>query len=153
MLHVVKGNLLTSDCTVIGHQCNCFSTMGAGIAKQIKAMFPQVYKADQEFPLEPKERLGKMSFAEIPNGYFFNLYGQFHYGTDKKQTDYEALASALTLMQQQIEIIKQERSEMQVKIGFPFGMGCGLAGGDWSIVEKMIARVFDGYDVYLYQLK
>ncbi len=32
---------------VIIHGCNCFCTMGAGIAKGIKTQFPEAYRADQ----------------------------------------------------------------------------------------------------------
>lgn len=35
-VHEVHGDLLTSDCDLVIHCCNCFHTMGAGIAKSIK---------------------------------------------------------------------------------------------------------------------
>ena len=35
---------------VIIHGCNCFCTMGAGIAKAIKARFPEAYQADCQTP-------------------------------------------------------------------------------------------------------
>ena len=42
MIKEVNGNLLTyPGIQVIGHQTNCLSVMGAGIAKQIKARWPE----------------------------------------------------------------------------------------------------------------
>lgn len=31
-------------------------------------------------------------------------------------------------------------------------IGCGLAGGDWSIVEKILNNVFDDRTIYVYDL-
>lgn len=50
MLKIMHGDLiklaLTGDFDVIVHGCNCFNTMGAGIAKTIKQTFPEAYQAD-----------------------------------------------------------------------------------------------------------
>ena len=35
-------------------------------------------------------------------------------------------------------------------IGFPYKIGCGLAGGDWNIVESIINEVFADYNVEIY---
>ena len=45
--HKIKGDLIKlaikGDFDVIIHGCNCFCTMGAGIAKSIKTAFPEAY--------------------------------------------------------------------------------------------------------------
>ena len=41
-----------------------------------------------------------------------------------------------------------------LNIGFPL-IGCGVAGGDWNIVEEMIKEVFEGLpnvEIYIYTL-
>ena len=47
-----KGDLIqkarAGEFDVIVHGCNCFCTMGAGIAKTIKQVFPAAYLADLE---------------------------------------------------------------------------------------------------------
>lgn len=50
MMKTVHGNLikmaLEGKFDVIIHGCNCFNTFGAGIALQIKRIFPDAYEAD-----------------------------------------------------------------------------------------------------------
>jgi len=43
---------------VIVHGCNCFCTMGAGIAKTIKKQFPEAYVADQNTQPADHTKLG-----------------------------------------------------------------------------------------------
>lgn len=47
----VNGDLiklaLSGKFTAIAHGCNCYKTMGAGIAKQIAERFPNVFEADK----------------------------------------------------------------------------------------------------------
>jgi hypothetical protein len=40
-------------------------------------------------------------------------------------------------------------------IGFPYLMGCGLGGGDWRIVERLIEVAFHNYegDIIIYKFK
>lgn len=160
MLKVITGNLLTAfaegKVNTIGHQCNCFSEMGAGIAKQIKLEFPGAYEADQTFTASPEDRLGKITYWAEGDKRIFNLYGQFHYGVGVRQTDYDALKNAMKLMLKETEEAEQKNSSYQAIIGFPYMIGCGLAGGEWDIVEKIIEDVFvneGGRDVYLYKLQ
>ena len=50
---------------LIVHGCNCFCTMGAGIAKSIKAAFPAAYEADLATPRGSRVKLGSCSYATI----------------------------------------------------------------------------------------
>ena len=63
-MKTLKGNLLNSfekDFNVILHGCNCFSTMGAGIAKQIAEKYPEAYRADKSSPMTLKEKKEKIA--------------------------------------------------------------------------------------------
>lgn len=157
MLHILSGDLLQSDCNIMAHQCNCFAKAGKGIALQIKKLYPEAYEADKQFPIPVgrKDRLGKVSWALVDQQtkVVFNLYGQYQYGQNKRQTDYRALEHALHEMFQVIE--KELQSWPTIKIGMPYRIGCGLAGGDWTIVENLLLDVADQYrqEIYLYQLK
>lgn len=35
-------------------------------------------------------------------------------------------------------------------VAFPYGIGCGLAGGDWSTVEKLIVQNLPDCNVKVY---
>lgn len=148
-----EGDLLHSPCNIIMHQTNCQKTMGAGIAKQIKQMYPEAYRADYRFMmgLPPGSKLGNFSWAQCEDGRFVvNLYGQLRYGRDVRQTDYRALESAL---RQAFGWIKNNFASPT--IGLPKGMGCNNAGGDWETVYEIIDTVSKMYQipVHIYQYK
>jgi O-acetyl-ADP-ribose deacetylase (regulator of RNase III) len=74
-----------------------------------------------------------------------NLFGQYDYGRGKQYTDYESLRSAL------FGLVKIAE-EFNKSIAIPYGIGCGLAGGDWKEIYKIIEEVFEDYDVTIYKL-
>ena len=157
MLKFVDGDLLKSDCTVVAHQANCFSTMGAGIARQIKQQFPEAYVADVEYIYKKVDRLGRFSFSpcignsEYPRKTVFNLYGQFDMG-GAVATNYNALRTALEGMLDYI--VKYHTDSLDtIKIGVPYKIGCGIAGGNWAIVEKMLDYVSELYGIPIYVYK
>lgn len=134
--YVVKsGNLVKAeDIDIFCHQCNCFATMGAGIAKQIATDYPEVKAADKANFKEKGAygQLGTILPVSCHDGRVcVNMYSQFHYGKGK-QTDYEAFEKCLR------KLAWFAKGQPGKKVGFPYGIGCGLAGGDWSIVEKML---------------
>lgn len=67
-------------------------------------------------------------------------------GRNQRQTDYEALLSSL-------EKLKDYAQGNNKSVALPFGIGCGLAGGDWETVYKMIDEVFVDYEVTLYKFQ
>ena len=40
----IKGDLLTADVKIRGHQVNCRGVMGAGIAKQVREKYPEAFE-------------------------------------------------------------------------------------------------------------
>lgn len=144
----VKGDLLDSDCNVIAHCCNCFHVMGAGIAKQIKTRFPEVYQADLLTPRGSFRKLGTVSAGYGEDKLFFNCYAQWGYDASVKQIEYGALHRSL-------EIVHSWYGDNWLasrKLGMP-RLGCGLAGGDWIIVKQIIEEVFHDTTVYVYSLQ
>ncbi|QHW35731.1 hypothetical protein GZH47_33095 (plasmid) [Paenibacillus rhizovicinus] len=161
MIKHMKGNLLLSDCNIIGHQANCFSTMGSGIAHQIAKMYPIARNSDTNYPAQPRDRLGSCSYAvckhEMGEGRIavFNLYGQYDYGRENKTyTNYQGLRSALNKMMQFVQLLEEREVIPNPKIGLPYRIGAGLARGQWTIIESMIKEVsdFHGRTIYLYEL-
>jgi len=150
VIYYKDGDLLKSDCTVIMHQANCFSTMGAGIARQIAFLYPGAERADREHPCSPKGRLGSFSYSEEKDFTVVNLYGQFSFGPGR-QTDYRALQNAIDKF---FTHAKESNIDLS-KVGVPFNLGSGLAGGRWSIVERILKEESDkhGVDIYVYKLQ
>jgi O-acetyl-ADP-ribose deacetylase (regulator of RNase III) len=127
----------------IAHGCNIHSTMGAGVALSIKHTFPVAYQADIDFPIEESKRLGKYSVGvhKVWGDYniepikIVNLYQQTLGGKTPLQID--KLEMALTSFVSQ---------NVFNKIALPWQIGCGLAGGDFSVVKPMIEKILEPYD-------
>lgn len=146
--NIIKGNLLESDCDVWIHQANCFGTMGAGIAKQLVAKYPGVLEADLQFtvPIGSKQRLGYYSQYVTPDGVtIINMYAQYRYGRGGTHTDLKAMEMAFR------SILRNTKGR---KIGLPYKIGCGLAGGDWNEVQPLLESLArkSGRQLYFYQL-
>lgn len=163
----IEGNLITLSregiFDVITHGCNCWNQMGAGIAPQMVLDF-----RCNDFKMEGKEyrgdvnKLGTIDYKTLwyednkhwtsypdENGKFVthklvvvNSYTQYMYGrnhTDgvSEPLDYESL----TLCMRKINHTFKGK-----RIGLP-QIGCGLAGGDWNIVKKIIQTELKDCDV------
>ncbi|MTB52699.1 macro domain-containing protein [Lewinella sp. W8] len=143
-MKIIQGDLiklaLEGKFDVIVHGCNCFCTMGAGIAKGIKAVFPDAYYADLATEKGDRSKLGTFSSAQINQGdrviTVVNAYTQFHWRGQGKKVDYQALRLAF-------RAIKESFSGL--RIGYP-AIGAGLAGGDWAIIEGIIEEELLGED-------
>jgi hypothetical protein len=65
--------------------------------------------------------------------YIVNLFGQDGYGRSERQTNYAALATALFSF---FRDCAQKNQDAIIRL--PYGLGCGLAGGDWDMVLAII---------------
>ena len=149
MIETINGNMLdlnnytNSEIQyILCHQVNCQGVMGSGIAKQIRNMCPKHYK-DYRFyytlTVNKNELLGKEFYTRFnENLWFCGIFGQYDYGREKKQyTNYDALKSGF------VNILQGFRtSNKNIEICIPYGIGCGLGGGDWGIVKGIIDDIF-----------
>ena len=155
-IEVLEGNLLDfpSGINVIAHSCNTLNIMGGGIAKSMSDIYPEVYEADSLAHENGEVSLGSFSLCKLksdPKKRVVNLYTQSSIGSGK-QVNYEAFYNALSLLASAME--SSSRSGNYV-LGLPYGISCGLAGGDWRIIESMIHSVFENcsFKVYLVKFK
>ena len=154
-----KGNLvdafINNEVNVLIHQANCFCTMNSGIAKEIKQKLPEMFQADCETIKGHPSKLGNYTKAIYKNGteikVGYNLYGQYRYGTGEQYTDYKAIRKGLKSIAWSLDLAKA--TGFNAKIGLPL-IGCGLAGGDWNIVQQIIQEelVDKGFNVSVYTL-
>jgi hypothetical protein len=135
------------------HCANLYHTFGAGIAKIIKTKYPEAYEADVN------AKLGQFSYATVfRNGEcfdVFNLYGQKGIGNDghplNRNAQYDAIHDGVWRICELIE----SQFKKDYTLAFPYGMCCGLAGGDWSIVEAILKSVnqrFPNIEFVIYKL-
>lgn len=101
MVKEITGNLLdkaeNGEFDVICHGCNTFHKMESGIAKEVKARWPEAYIVDCLTPYGDKNKLGTISFTKnIPNLTIVNCYTQHNYGRDVKiYVDYDGVENSL----------------------------------------------------------
>ena len=144
MVKVIKSNILSVDSGVIGHQVNCKRVFGAGLAKQIRDRYPVVYGNYLRAPM----KLGECQLVNVYYGLFVaNLFGQDTYGRTGTHTNYKALGESLNVM---FKLARLKNLDCHL----PYKLGCGLAGGDWSVVLRIINQLAETnkVDVYIHQL-
>ena len=148
MIEHIVGNLLDAHADVICHQVNCQGVMGAGIAKQIAQRYPDVKSAYLTYCKEHNNSYQLRGSVQIviPDGATYsvaNIFGQNDYGRhDKRYTQYDALQIAFTNL---------NRMYNGQTIAFPYGFGCGLAGGSWQRVIRLITQCFTDCTVRIYR--
>jgi O-acetyl-ADP-ribose deacetylase (regulator of RNase III) len=139
------------DNVAMAQCCNCMCTMGSGIARAIREKYPSAYEADCETKAGDKEKLGGVTYANIKgtSRYIFNIYGQYDFGTSKRQLNYEAMYTGLQITRDYMKHIYG----IPVLL-IPYKMGCDRAGGDFRIVNTMLNVLFeDGFaDVIICKL-
>ena len=150
-MKTIQGDLIQlaqdGEFDLIVHGCNCFATMGAGIAKGIKATFPEAYEADLTTPRGEQTKLGTCSFAEVTrNGrslVVVNAYTQFDWRGSGQKLDYEAVRSCMRWIRQRFG---------GKRIGLP-KLGAGLAGGDWPTIAAIMEEELAGENIMLVEFK
>lgn len=157
-MNTIKGNLVTlakeGRFDVIVHGCNCFNTMGSGIAPQIANAFAG--------PNGPREvdnttvpgshgKLGSCTVASYVRDdytqlFIINAYTQ--YGTASKPgeivVNYDAVRSCFANI---ADMAREDNFNFTApcRIAYP-AIGAGLAGGDWDIISKIIDEELEGLD-------
>lgn len=137
MLKEIKGNILDVEEGIIFQQVNCMNVMGSGLARSIYEKWPRVKEKYHEFceGKNPLELLGSYQLVDIsPELEICNVFGQLSYGTKERQTDYGALKLAFQKF--------RAANTVADFYYFPLFFGCGLGGGSWPIVSKLIDMHF-----------
>jgi len=135
MLKHTKGNLLdlaeAGEFDVVVHGCNCFNTMGGGIAREIRERYPNVAKVDITTVRGDYTKLGTWTECAVDAGKGFTILNCYTQYSVSRDTDvFEYIAFAL-ILQKLLHIHGTER------LGFPY-IGMGLAGGNKDIIIPMI---------------
>lgn len=137
---LTNSNILDVKSGIICHQVNCKGVMGAGLAKQIKDKYPIVYREYLRSPMG----LGYCQIVGVDDGLdIANLFGQNNYGRYGIQTSYSALGKAL-------DTLFRDAEYSCVDVHIPYGIGCGLAGGEWNKVYNMIRDLDNKYNVNVF---
>lgn len=137
MLKIIKRDILSVNSGVIAQQCNARGNMGAGLSLSIKNKWPKAFEAYRSLHNSQGLKLGSVVFANVDhNLWIANIIGQKQYGRDKSivYTNYNALKKGL-------EYAYSFAAEKGASLYIPYKIGCGLANGDWNIVQDIIYEV------------
>lgn len=136
-MKIINSDLTTVTSGIVGHQCNCMGVMGGGVALAIRNTWPKAYHdyihAYRQHRLFPGNAVISQLSIDL---YVVHLCGQNDFGSDKVYTNYGALSNALTKMKEFGDSLDGD-----VPKYLPYGIGCGLAGGDWKKVESIIDSI------------
>ena len=155
----VQGDLiklaLEGQFDVIAHGCNCFCTMGAGLAPQMaKAFNCDKYTLEDSKYRGDINKLGQIEYGYIPlrkfkiDLYAVNCYTQYGFGSNHEEgTVAPVVYEAITLCMRKINHIFKGK-----RIGLPL-LGCHLAGGDWNIVKQIFQDELKDCDVTVVHYK
>jgi O-acetyl-ADP-ribose deacetylase (regulator of RNase III) len=152
-VRIVDGDLLDSQEKYLCHQCNCLSKNALGIAKAIYTQYEwsDVYKI-RKVPSEP----GTISVCGDPScgqRFVVNMFAQYFPGRAKgPEHKQDGTIARLKYFQQCLDALSQI-SDLE-SVAFPWGIGCGLGGGDWAKYKQLIENFAQKVeaDVVIYRL-
>lgn len=147
VIRYIQGNLFdhVSPGVVIPHVCNDIGAWGAGFVVPLAKAFPQSKEAYLSLS---HRRLGVTQFVGVDNGVTVaNMIAQR--GIGRSET------GAIPLRYDALETCMKSVAEFchdGLRIVCP-EFGCGLAGGKWEIVERMIGMRWSHLDVAVVRLR
>lgn len=155
----IVGDITETELKQIAHGVNCQNKMGSGVAKALYSKFPEVkteyhrwieHQKKSYFDFEPKHLLGQSCMVQDKDKEIFNCFTQLQYGYDgKKYVSYSAIIKCF----EELVYFHNSGQLIDNKIAIP-KIGCGLAGGDWYIVEQLINEVVgDSLEIWVYTLE
>lgn len=141
------GNILYAT-GIIAHGCNAQGAMGSGLAKSIRAEWPQVFDDYSDY-VHFKQRTGEGYMGDIipsvinkPDFVIMNCITQEFFGHDvsTKYVSYKAIDLAFRRIYEWIRDQKTADANFNPVLNYPL-IGAGLANGDWSIISSIIDNV------------
>ena len=142
-----KLDVARSSVDLIAHGCNCRQTMGAGVAKYLSQLYPEIRRADRHFhPQGANDRLGLIDVIEVHTipersiRYVANCYTQRNIGHGL-QVSYSAIAKCM-------QALHKTTLEKNLSVAMP-KIGSDRGGGDWDTIANIIDRSFVNREVLI----
>lgn len=164
MRHVLGNPVEEVKQGIILQQVNAQGVMGSGIAKEIREKWPIVWDdyssiikptrsvhpgAGAQHPGAGAQHLGKVIPVQVEPGlWVLNIVGQQFFGRDaRRYTSYDALDVGLNEVAHFMDFHSIKGQDVHHPL-----MGCGLGGGAWGVVERLIETHL-GTETALWTLK
>jgi O-acetyl-ADP-ribose deacetylase (regulator of RNase III) len=153
MIEYIKGDLFDTDCKYIAHGCNCQGVMGSGVAKTVRELYPECFKAYSNYcekhhnlgpPQDSALLLGRIVEWTDGDIHILNCFTQDYYGKNGDRfVSYDAVERCFRAIS----------NNNIPEVAMP-KIGAGLGGGDWTIIEAIInaTLIRNGVKVKVYEL-
>jgi O-acetyl-ADP-ribose deacetylase (regulator of RNase III) len=147
--HKYNSNITEVTHGVVVHGCNAQGVMGSGVAKQLRAKYPEIY-VDYLNHIESCKKdkmpvLGFVVYTQVSKDlHIANAITQEFYGRDGKQyIDYTAVLYALMRT-------ARYANALQAQVHVPYLIGAGLGGGDEKTILEIIEKTMYNTDCILH---
>ncbi len=159
MIKFIQGDIFDTECEVLAHGVNCRGGFGSGIAGQIAKWNWEVRDAYLKKFQRTGWNLGEVQIIKTKNPkgcnqkykYIANIASQYDFARyndfpPKIHADYPAIKKGL-------DSLFAWAKDNNYKVAMPL-LGCGLAGGDWNTVYKILIELVEKHiiDVEVYYL-
>ena len=148
MLNEIKGDIFNwiKDGGIICHQTNYFGVMGAGIAAAIRHKLlshEQYAKYVELCRMGGRTLLGHVQYLECDGGITVaNCFCQDDGRADANRPNAEYTITRYGEMKRCLIDIRSKAKLEGKRVYIPYKIGCGIAGGDWGMVQSIIKDVF-----------
>ena len=156
-MKVIVGDLLrlADGADYIVQQCNCLTVKAHGLSEAIFRIYPEADDYKRRRPIGRRNLAIETDRAvpgsiSIHHNFIVNLFAQWrpgkiragyfscYPGSDPPETSEQRQA----WFQMCLDELALRLVGRRVTVAFPYGIGCGLAGGNWEVYRGML-EVFD----------
>lgn len=144
-IKIIEGDMVASVTTGFAiHGCNAQGSMGSGIAKTIRDVHPNVYKAYRDVYEERGLKMGEIITEPVNDHcvYVNAITQEFYKGHRNAPVDarrfasYDAIEEAFWRLN---NLVRSTDGIITPTVHFPM-IGAGLGGADWDIISKIIDK-------------
>lgn len=143
MITYVKGNLFSSPAHVLVNTVNTVGVMGKGIAKEFKAIYPEMFREYQALCESGELRPGRLMLYRTPHKWVLNFPTKRHWRQKSKIEDIEA----------GLKTFADQYATFGVhSFAFP-QLGCGNGELDWEVAVRPLMERYLGplpVEVYIH---
>lgn len=150
-IHHNPSNIVRAREGVVVHGCNAQGVMGSGVAKQLRAKYPEIFfdyiLGLEVYTTQKLSPLGELIVVPVSKTLkVVNAITQEFYGRDGKQyVSYVALEIAFAKI--------ASRFDSATPIHIPYLIGAGLGGGDEKTILEIIDRNLKDHEVHFHHWK
>lgn len=146
---IVEGDIFESGAKYLCHQCNCVTRRAKHLSFEVFRRYPwaDIY-ASRKHPDKPGEIIVRGNGAD--QRFVINILGQYlpgrpgQYSGRYERGDPDEPADRENYFREALaRIVLIARSEPSSTFAFPWGIGCGAAGGNWELYRSLIDNIAD----------